>query len=137
MAKLWFVCLVCMSHLWIDSCSLPASGWFPIKVSSATITLQWDPPAMQFYPPSVSVAKYRIYWRPHTSGGWNLLAEIPATAHPALTIKHSQLSNGAFDFAVRSVNALGGSSSLHSSLDASATPFGGWYIVWSYPGETQ
>jgi hypothetical protein len=40
------------------------------------------------------------------------------------------LGNGKFDFAVSAVNAAGKASSLHTSLDASAIPFGGWYIVW-------
>lgn len=64
------------------------------------------------------------------SGGWNLLVEIPATPHPALTIKHSDLGDGEYDFAVRAVNSNDVASSIHSSLDASANPFGGWYILW-------
>jgi len=80
--------------------------------------------------PPLALSTYRIYWRQHVSGDWNLLAEIPATPNPALSISHSELGNGKFDFAVSAVNAAGKASSLHTSLDASAIPFGGWYIVW-------
>ena len=85
---------------------------------------------MQFPSPPLAVATYRVYWRPHVSGVWNLLVEIPATPHPALTIKHSDLGDGEYDFAVRAVDTNGGVSGFHSSLDASAIPFGGWYILW-------
>jgi hypothetical protein len=80
--------------------------------------------------PPLALSSYRIYWRQHGSGVWNLLAEIPVTPNPALSISHSELGNGDFDFAVSAVNMTGHESRLHSSLDASAIPFGGWYIVW-------
>jgi hypothetical protein len=65
------------------------------------------------------------------SGAWRFLAEIPATPNPSLVIKHSELGDGEFDLAVSMVNARGDASTLHSSLDATANPFGGWYLVWS------
>jgi hypothetical protein len=125
--------LVCISFLGLTTCRLPSSGWFPISVQSAAITLEWDPPALQFPSPPLSISAYRIFWRRHLSGGWNFFAEIPVTAHPTLAMKHSDLGDGEFDFAVCAVLANGRISELHSSLDAFAIPYGGWYLVWFSP----
>jgi hypothetical protein len=122
--------LVCISFLCFGTCRLPSSDGFPISVQSAAITLEWDAPALQFPSPPLSISAYRIFWRPHLTVGWNFFAEISATAHPTLAIKHSDLGDGKFDFAICAVMANGRTSELHSSLDASAIPYGGWYLVW-------
>lgn len=101
-----------------------------MRVSSETITLAWDPPAFQLPLPLLSYYVYQVYWRPHQKGGWILLAEIPATPHPSLLVRHSDLGDGDFDFAVRLVESGGQVSILHTSLDSSAIPLGGWYLVW-------
>ena len=125
------ISLICLSFLSVIGCPFPSSGWFPIRASSAAITLEWDPPEVQFPLPPLALSMYRIYWRQHLNGGWNFLAEIPATPHPAFLIKHSDLGDGDFDFAVGLVNSGGSVSILHSSLDSTAVPLGGWYLVWA------
>jgi hypothetical protein len=112
------------------SCPFPSSGSFPVQAFSPTITLAWDPPPVQFSAPPLSVSSYRLYFRQHGSSQWTLLKEVPAAQSLELLLKHSDFGNGSYDFAVSAVNALGNESSLHTSLDALAQPYGGWYLVW-------
>jgi hypothetical protein len=71
-----------------------------------------------------------VYYRQHGSGLWIILSETPASSHPQILLHHSDFGDGSYDFAVSAVNSLGQQSSLHTSLDASADPYGGWYILW-------
>jgi hypothetical protein len=106
----------------------------PTAVTSETITLEWNAPRYDL-PDVLGTATYRLYYRPHGTGSWTLLQEIPAASGPHLMLRHSQLGDGSFDFGVTAVNAFGEASPLHSSLDADARPFGGWYIIWLRPGD--
>ena len=47
-----------------------------------------------------------------------------------ITIDHSDLGDGSYDFAVSSISEFGIESDLHTSLDYTAVPIGGWYILW-------
>jgi len=100
-------------------------------MSSASVVLEWDPPDSQFLPASIAVTSYLVYVRPHGSSTWRIFAQVPARPHPQLVVKRSDLGNGNYDFGVSSVNAMGFESTLHTSLDTSADPVGGWYLIWS------
>ncbi len=122
--SVFFFCLV------LAACSLPTSGELPITVSSKTIILEWDPSPIEFSSPPLSSNIYRVYIRSHGFNVWSLIGEIPATANPSFTVNHADFGDGSYDFAVSSVNSLNRESHIHTSLDASAYPYGGWYIVW-------
>jgi len=95
------------------------------------LTLAWDPPLSDIPNRPSEVASYQIYCREHGTSYWRLLGEIPASSHPEYTVEHRQLGNGLFDFAVRAVTTSGQASPLHSSLDSSADPVSGWYVLWA------
>jgi hypothetical protein len=124
------VSVACLVLLALSSCPFPSSGSVPIVVSSESITLAWDPPAVSFPSPPLAAVTYRVYYCQHGSGQWIFLSETPASTHPQVSLKHSDFGDGSYDFAVSAVNSLGQQSSLHTSLDASADPYGGWHIVW-------
>jgi hypothetical protein len=126
-AALSAFCFICPA---LVGCSLPTSGVFPITVRSLRITLEWDPPTQQFPSPSLLVSRYRVYFRPHGSYSWQLIKEIPATGSPSLQLEHADFGDGSFDFAVSAITASGGESPFHTSLDASADPYGGWFLNW-------
>jgi hypothetical protein len=111
-------------------CRFPPSGSLPISVSSQAITLEWDPPVGQL--PSIQFApfSYRVYYSQHGFRLWRLIGEVPASTAPQFSIHHSDLGDGLFDFAVTTVNFQGQESSLHTSLDSSASPAGGWHVFW-------
>jgi hypothetical protein len=94
----------------------------PTQSSAAQITLAWDPPAG-------SVVSYRVFFRIHGTAGWVQLADVPASPTPEYTVANATLGNGEFDFGVTAVYASQ-TSSMHSSLDASADPSTGWYLKW-------
>jgi hypothetical protein len=117
----------------VAGCVLPDYGAFlkasaaplagSVTVTSSQITLQWDPP-----PEAVST--YRVYSRTHGGSQWTLLGEAPAASQPEYTIQQTTVGKGEFDFAVVAVDLGGVSSEFHTSLDATADPTSGWYVVW-------
>jgi hypothetical protein len=102
----------------------------PVRVASKTLTLEWDPPAVQFPTAPLALSSYRIYCSLHAARQWSRIGEIPASTRLQFTIHHADLGDGAFDFAVTAVDVVGGESSLHTSLDTTADPTGGWYVLW-------
>jgi hypothetical protein len=125
--------LGCLLLVGLAGCQFPTGGSAPILVSTSVITFQWDPPASRFPVPPLAVSSYRLYFCRHGSKGWIFVAEVPARDSPEFTLRHSNFGNGSYDFAVMAINSLGTCSPLHSSLDESADPFGGWHIVWVAP----
>jgi hypothetical protein len=112
----------------LSACAVP--GWHSadstqVLVRSSSISLAWDPP-----PTTATVTAFRVYCRPHGGGSWVFVGETPATARPTYTVQHEQVGNGAWDFAVQSVSLDYEGSSLHTSLDAGASPLTGWYVLW-------
>jgi hypothetical protein len=87
------------------------------------LTLAWDPP------PS-DVTGYKVFYRPHSTGAWTLIEEIPATANPEYTLYYSDFGNGEYDFGVVAVDAETSESAMHTSLDDTAQPENGWYLSW-------
>lgn len=124
-----FFCSGC-SFLPGDTTHVPGDAT-PITITSKTITLQWDPPpgSPPFGPLSVSF--YRVYYRDHGSANWAYWAQVPSSEDPQCVLKHSDFGDGRYDFAVAAVDTLGAESPLHGSLDTSAFPFGGWYVIWN------
>jgi hypothetical protein len=117
--------------LGVAGCYLPTSGHMPIVVSAKTITLAWDPPQFQFSSPPLSISSYRIYYARHGTQSWSIIGRIPATGNPSIVLNYFDFGNGEYDFAVGAVDLRGVESALHTSLDASADPFGGWYVIWN------
>jgi hypothetical protein len=115
------------------ACALPVGGLYPVRVSSRTITLAWDPPEGQFPTGTLAAYTYRLYYRPHGSTGWVFFGETPAGQSPAFILKYEDFGAGSYDFAVTTVNVVGTESKFHSSLDTLADPVGGWYLVWLKP----
>ncbi len=98
-----------------------------VSIGSEEITLTWDPP------PS-SIKEYKVLYRDHGTTGWTEKAVIPAVPSPPppeYTFYNADLGNGAFDFAVLAVDNDDNESAIHSSLDGTASPSSGWYIIWN------
>ena len=127
--KIHVVCLVLVGFA--SGCAIPPI-YEPLRISvkSPELTIAWDPPV--FNPPGgpTQVTGYRIYYCAYGSSAWHELGEISASENPSFTIKHSDVGNGNFVFAVGSLNAEGKLSQFHSSLDWEADPQTGWYVWW-------
>ncbi len=95
-----------------------------ITTSADEIVLEWDAP------PETAVAQYQVYVRNHGAANWQVMETIDAIPLPEYTVIYSTLGNGKYDFAVAAVSAEGISSAYHSSLDPTAMPETGWYLVW-------
>jgi hypothetical protein len=111
--------------------AMPRGDSMQLVHKSPRLTLVWDPPLSDIPNRPTEVTSYQIYYREHGTGDWHFLAEIPASPHPGYAVKHSQLGDGLFDFAVRSVVQDGRASALHTSLDNNADPISGWYVLWA------
>ena len=99
-------------------------------IESEYIQLEWDPPPGDEENVLPPVVLYKIYYRVHGMEDWVVLDLIPAEQNPKYIVYHSDLGNGSYDFAVSAVQINDIESQLHSSLDISAAPIGGWYIMW-------
>jgi len=98
----------------------------PQEVSStaAEVTLAWDPP------PS-SIAAYRVLFRIHDCSSWySLDDDLAAEPAPEFTVQHTAVGSGIFDFGVIAVDAEDAESAMHLSLETTAQPDTGWYLVW-------
>lgn len=94
----------------------------PMMTSAAQVILAWDPHAGV-------VQSYRVYFRLHGNEDWVYLGDVSPDPDPQYTVEHSMLGNGEYDFGVTAV-IDGAESSLHSSLDPTASPTTGWYLKW-------
>jgi hypothetical protein len=87
------------------------------------VTLAWDPPP-------TTVETYKLLFRVHDTNDWYLLGQIQAEPNPQYVINHADIGNGIFDFGVVAANSQGQDSNMHTSLDITAQPDTGWYLVW-------
>lgn len=100
-----------------------------IEITADQVTLAWDPP--EAAADAVPVASYRLYYRAHKSAAWILLTEVTATDAPEYTVTSTALTPDNYDFAVTSVGVNGLESEYHTSLDRTADPPSGWYLIWN------
>jgi hypothetical protein len=119
----------------LTACQLPDFGAFlkqpilqqpkeeGITTDAEQITLAWDAPPE-------AVSSYDVYCRSHGTSSWQVMGSVSAVPQPEYTVLHSTLGNGEYDFAVIAVNDQGDRSDYHTSLDPTAQPDTGWYLVW-------
>ena len=123
--------LVCIVFFLVAGCRLIASApSHQVIHKSASLTLQWDPPANDVHHNPNRAASYIIYYRDYGANYWRVLDIIPADANPQYTVEHARLGDGAYVFAVQSISASSSRSPIHTSLDNSADPLSGWYVFW-------
>ncbi len=101
-----------------------------IFLKKDSIEIKWDPPELQQTNVSIPVQSYKIYYKTHGSDTWILLNEIPYSEKPYFKINKKELEPGMYDFAVSAVYENSRESILHSSLDNTAKPTSGWYLLW-------
>jgi hypothetical protein len=95
-----------------------------VTTSATQVTLAWDPA------PS-SVATYKVFFRIHDTSTWYSLTDtLTADPAPQYTVQHSDVDNGIFDFGVVAVNAESAASRMHMSVETTAQPDTGWFLVW-------
>ena len=97
-----------------------------MEIQADHFTLAWDPPD------ETPVTTYRIYYRTRGTFEWIFLDEVTATPSPECIVASTTLEYGTYEFAVSSLYG-GQESSLHGSMDDTALPATGWYVVWSAP----
>ncbi len=130
MKKYTFIILIFLLLVAFQSCHWMAYEPSKLVINSEYIQLEWDPPPVNEEYDFLPVVSYKIYYRIHGMNDWILLDLIPADQNPKYTVYHSDLGNGSYDFAISAVQISDSESQLHSSLDTSADPVGGWYIIW-------
>ncbi len=113
--------------LCLSGCGFSPSLALPLIVTSDTVTIEWDPSPVRINAPEQEILSYKVFISPHKLELWNLVTEVPASDNPSITL--SYMKDGEYDIGVRAVT-VGDESPLHSSLDFSAYPYGGWYIIW-------
>jgi len=103
-----------------------------IEVTDENVTLAWDSP-------SEEVDFYRLSFRIHganppDSVAWYIIDDnISADPNPEYQV--NRVGSGPFDFGVVAnyLNSGIEESALHSSLDITAEPDTGWYLIWFEP----
>ena len=120
----------------VSACPLPNAEVFAqppaaksIFFTANQLTLSWNPPATG----SSSIVSYVISYRVHGTPGWTTLATVAAAAQPSYVVTHSAIGNGSFDFAVVALTSSGAKSTMHTSLDSTAVPNTGWFLIWEVP----
>jgi hypothetical protein len=103
---------------------------YGIMVTTKSITLEWDPPPLHFSYSDLAVNRYSVFYRSHGAQSWEFVGSVPASENPSIVLHHSDFGNGCYEFAVQAYSDIGGGSPLHTSLDATAQPFGGWFLKW-------
>ena len=103
-----------------------------INSKAEQIELSWDAPTENVLGGLIELKSFKIYYRNHIDTEWILLEEISAEDGdlPNFIINHSDLGNGTYDFAVNAIDLNDLESQIHSSLDPTAEPATGWYLVW-------
>ena len=102
-----------------------------IEVTTESVTLAWDAP-------SPGIDYYRLVFRIHGAtppASWLVIEEnLSAATSPEYTLNNADIGNGIFDFGVvaKDLGSETEESALHSSLDVTAQPDTGWYLVWMY-----
>ena len=105
---------------------------YGIEVSEDTVSICWDSasPDVDFYRLS-----FRIHGaNPPNSVTWYIIDDnIPADPNPEYSV--NRVGSGPFDFGVvaKDLDAEIEESALHSSLDITAQPDTGWYLIWFEP----
>ena len=103
-----------------------------VELTEDTVVLAWDSP-------SPDVDYYRLSFRIHganppDSVPWYVIEDnIPADPSPEYLV--DRVGSGPFDFGVvaKDLEADTEESALHSSLDITAQPTTGWYLIWLEP----
>jgi hypothetical protein len=100
------------------------NNYLVIEVTSDSCTLTWEKPA------DATPDSYRIYYKQHETIFWKYLNDISADQILNYPINYTDLDNGTYyDFGVSAVYSVN-ESDLHTSLDISSDPPGGWYVKW-------
>ena len=105
-----------------------------VEITEETVALAWDVP-------SPEIDFYRVLFRIHGANppeSWLVLEEnLTADPSPEYTVNNADIGNGIFDFGVVAkdldLEADKEESPLHSSLDITAQPDTGWYLIWLEP----
>ncbi len=102
-----------------------------VEITEETVALAWDVP-------SPEIDFYRVLFRIHGANppeSWLVLEEnLTADPSPEYMVNNADIGNGIFDFGVvaKDLDADNEESTLHSSLDITAQPDTGWYLIWNY-----
>ena len=102
-----------------------------VEITTESVTLAWDAP-------SPEIDYYRLVFRIHGANppaSWLVIEENwGAAPSPEYTMNNADVGNGIFDFGVvaKDMDSETEESALHSSLDVTAHPDTGWYLVWMY-----
>ena len=102
-----------------------------VEITEEAVTLAWDAP-------SPEIDFYRVLFRIHGANppeSWLVLDEnLSADPSPEYTVNNADIGNGIFDFGVvaKDLDAGTEESAMHSSLDTTAQPDTGWYLIWNY-----
>lgn len=103
-----------------------------LNKTGLTFTVRAESFVIAWEPPELAITGYRIYARLYGTYSWTLLDEIAPAIKPEFTIGTDLLAYGEYELAVSSMN-IDRESDLHSSMDDTAQPSAGWYVVWSAP----
>ena len=140
----YLIRLLCIMAI-ASSCALPSNGSFqypeetpkdddtvigmdPQDLFSTADTniLAWDAPPF-------AVDTYKVLLRVHNTEDWLLLQDnISAAGVLEYIVLHEPTLNGVWDFGVVAVDDMSEESAVHNSLDVTADPNSGWYLIWDY-----
>ncbi|MBN1981004.1 MAG: hypothetical protein JW795_05700 [Chitinivibrionales bacterium] len=93
-----------------------------------SVTIYWEPPST-----TSDSLYYQLYYSTYPNGSQTLLKDrIPASKEPSVVVYRKDISSkdSIFQFSVRSVLSSSEQSDFHYSIDATATPPGGWFLFW-------
>jgi len=131
MKKLLVFLSLCLSLVTLDNCGKSTeAGPDQIFRNSKSIRLEWNAVTKDINGGITYIDHYNVYYRAHGATDWIFIDQVPDIQDPWIEIWHSDIGDGYWEFAVVAVDVNNNNSDYHTSLDQSAIPAGGWYLLW-------
>lgn len=96
----------------------------PVLVEADSFVLAWNDDSPD------SAARYTVFYSMHGTEDWTELTSVSSENGLQIEIDESLLARGEWDFGIISSSNAGEDSAMHTSLETSAIPTTGWYLVW-------
>lgn len=95
-----------------------------------SLTLSWEYPKLEAGDP---ICSFEVLYRAETDTTWTMLRNnIPPATQPEIVVHRSDLSStdSIFNFQFRYIDKNNIVSQPHFSYDSTASPAGGWLLLW-------
>lgn len=126
---LLFACAPATVRRNISTITITKTHFMEIR-NTDSVTIYWNAPP---WDPD-TVLFYKLIYHTARDTNWTLVKDsIPPSPSPQLVVHRNEVSSAdsLFYFGVKYMSGDGIESSIHASLDSTANPPGGWFMLWT------